>query len=37
MPALHWSVVMKRELPKKAKISIFETAFVPIMTYGHES
>ena len=37
MRALHYSVVMKRELPKKAKLSIFKTVFVPILTYGHES
>ena len=37
MRALHYSVVMKRELPKKAKLSIFKAVFVPILTYGHES
>ena len=37
MRALHCSVVMKRELSKKAKLSVFETVFVPILTYGHES
>ena len=37
MRALHHSVVMKRELSKKAKLSIFKTVFVPILTYGHES
>ena len=37
MRALHYSVVMKRELSKKAKLSIFKTVFVPILTYGHES
>ena len=37
MRALHYSVVMKRELSKKAKLSIFKTAFVPILTYAHES
>ena len=37
MRALHNSVVMKRELSKKAKLSIFEAVFVPILTYGHES
>ena len=37
MWALHYSVVIKRELSKKAKLSIFETAIVPILTYGHES
>ena len=36
MRALHYSVVMKRELTKKAKLSIFKTAFVPILTDGHE-
>ena len=30
-------VVMKRELSQKAKLSIFKTVFVPILTYGHES
>ena len=37
MRALHYSVIMKRELSKNAKLSIFETVFVPILTYGHES
>ena len=37
MRALHYSVVMKRELTKKAKLSIFKAVFVPIFTYGHES
>ena len=37
MRALHYSVVMKRELSKKVKPSIFKTVFVPILTYGHES
>ena len=37
MRALHYSVFMKRELSKKAKLSIFKTVFVPILTYGHES
>ena len=36
MRALHYSVIMKRELPKKAKLSIFKAVFVPILTYGHE-
>ena len=35
--ALQHSVVMKRELSKKAKLSVFKTVFVPILTYGHES
>ena len=37
MPALHYSVVMKLELSKMAKLSIFRADFVPILTYGHES
>ena len=38
MRALHNSVVMKRELSKKTKLSIFKAVFVPILTYyGHES
>ena len=37
MRALHYSVVMKRELSKNAKLSIFKTVFVPILTFGHES
>ena len=37
MRALHYSVVMKQELSKKAKLSIFKTLFAPILTYGHES
>ena len=31
--ALHYSVVIKRELSKKTKLSIFKTIFVPINTY----
>ena len=34
---LHYLVVMKPELSKKAKLSIFKTVFVSILTYGHES
>ena len=37
MRGLHYSVVMKRELSKKAKLSIFKAVFIPILTYGHES
>ena len=32
MRALHYSVVMKRELSKKAKLPIFKAVFVPILT-----
>ena len=37
MQALHYSVVIKRELLNKAKRSIFKIVFVPILIYGHES
>ena len=37
MRALHHSVVLKRELSKKAKLFVFKSIFVPIFTYGHES
>ena len=37
MRALYYSVVMKRELSKKAKLSVFKAVFVPIFIYGHES
>ncbi|TWW63115.1 hypothetical protein D4764_03G0001230 [Takifugu flavidus] len=33
---LHQSVVMKRELSQKAKLSICQSIFVPILTKGHE-
>jgi len=34
-PAL--SVATKRELSNTAKLSVFKSVFVPILTYGHES
>ena len=37
MRALHYSVVKKRELSKKAKLSIFKIDLVPHLTYDHES
>ena len=38
MQALYYSVVVRRELSKKAKLSIFKTVCVPILTdtYDHE-
>lgn len=36
MRALHRSVVVKRELSRKAKLSIYQSIFVPTLTYGHE-
>ena len=35
--ALHHSIVLKRELSRKAKLSVFKSIFVPVLTYGHES
>ena len=37
MRDLHYLVVMKQALLKKAKLSIFKTFFAPILAYGHES
>ena len=37
MRALHHSVVLKRELSRKAKLLVFKSIFVPILIYGHES
>jgi len=31
------SVVTQRELSNTAKLSVFKSVFVPILTYGHES
>ncbi|TWW69469.1 hypothetical protein D4764_18G0002750 [Takifugu flavidus] len=33
---LHRSIVVKRELSQKAKLSIYQSIFVPTLTYGHE-
>ena len=32
---LSWSVVVKRELSQKARPSVYQSIFVPILTYGH--
>ena len=32
----HRSVVVKRELSQKARLSIYQLIFVPTLTYGHE-
>jgi len=37
MRALQYSVIMKRELYRKANLSGFKIVFVPILTYGYES
>uniref|UniRef100_A0A3B3BLN8 Reverse transcriptase domain-containing protein n=2 Tax=Oryzias melastigma TaxID=30732 RepID=A0A3B3BLN8_ORYME len=36
MRSLYRSVVVKRELSQKAKLSIYRSIFVPVLTYGHE-
>ncbi|KAK0138802.1 putative RNA-directed DNA polymerase from transposon X-element [Merluccius polli] len=36
MRTLHGSVVVKRELSQKAKLSIYQSIYVPALTYGHE-
>ncbi|KAK0135736.1 Craniofacial development protein 2 [Merluccius polli] len=36
MRTLHRSVVVKRELSRKAKLSIYQSIYVPALTYGHE-
>ena len=37
MRALRYSVIIKREVSKKDKLSIFKTVFVPIFIYDNES
>ena len=37
MRQLHRSVVLKRELCTEAKLSMFRSVYVPVVTYGHES
>ncbi|KAK0133440.1 LINE-1 reverse transcriptase [Merluccius polli] len=36
MRTLHGYVVVKRELSRKAKLSIYQSIYVPALTYGHE-
>ena len=36
MQALNRSVVVKKELSRKAKLSIYRSIYVPTLTYGHE-
>ena len=36
MRALYLTVVVKRELSLKAKLSIYQSIYVPTLTYGHE-
>ena len=37
MQALLHLVVLKQELSRIAKLSVFKSICVPILTYGHES
>jgi len=34
---IYLSVITKQEICSTTKLSVFETVFVPIITYGHES
>uniref|UniRef100_A0A8C5HIH4 Reverse transcriptase domain-containing protein n=1 Tax=Gouania willdenowi TaxID=441366 RepID=A0A8C5HIH4_GOUWI len=36
MRSLHQSVIVKRELSQKAKLSIYRSVYVPTLTYGHD-
>ncbi len=36
MQALRWTVVVKKELSQKAKLSIYQSIYVPTLAYGHE-
>ncbi|KAF7644351.1 hypothetical protein LDENG_00223640 [Lucifuga dentata] len=33
---LYWTVMVKRELSQKARLSIYQSVYIPILTYGHE-
>jgi len=35
--AIDRSIITKRELSTKAKVSVYNTVYVPTLTYGHES
>ena len=37
MRALHHLFALKRELSRKAKLSVFKSIFVPSLTYDHDS
>ncbi|KAI3364208.1 hypothetical protein L3Q82_010807 [Scortum barcoo] len=36
MRSVYWTVVVKKELSRKAKLSIYRSIYVPTLTYGHE-
>ncbi|KAK3568311.1 hypothetical protein QTP86_003822 [Hemibagrus guttatus] len=35
MRSVHWSVVVKKELSWKVKLSIYQSIYIPTLTYGH--
>ena len=37
MRELKRSAIMRKELSKEAKLSIFKSVYIPVLTYGHES
>ncbi|KAK3534172.1 hypothetical protein QTP86_002515 [Hemibagrus guttatus] len=36
MQSMYWFVVVKKELSRKVKLSIYQSIYVPTLTYGHE-
>ncbi len=36
MRSMYWSVVVKKEMSCKAKLSIYRSIYVPTLTYGYE-
>ncbi|KAK3518667.1 hypothetical protein QTP70_007160 [Hemibagrus guttatus] len=36
MRSMYRSVVVKKELSRKAKLSIYQSIYIPTLTYGHE-
>ncbi|KAK3545374.1 hypothetical protein QTP70_005970 [Hemibagrus guttatus] len=36
MRSIYRSVVVKKELSRKAKLSIYQSIYVPTLTYGHD-
>ncbi|KAK3520361.1 hypothetical protein QTP70_023832, partial [Hemibagrus guttatus] len=36
MRSINRSVVVKKELSRKAKLSVYQSIYIPTLTYGHE-
>ena len=36
LPALYRSIMVKKELSRKAKLSIYHSIYFPTLIYGHE-